>query len=341
MSQKYANRSNLGLTLALWLSHDLYDHNPEDAPDDGCEIISVTTLLKPTKALILGHRIPQDEQEVDLADLVASRLGQATHSGIENAFLVGNLEKRLISIGVPANVAAKVVVNPDPEVVQANPHLIPVYLEKRAYRKIETSSGRKVWISGKFDQVIAGRPEDNKITTTYKYSKLDDTEKSDYGIQMSLYRWLNPDIITSDVGQINFVFKDWKRGEVGRMPNYPDEQVKEAAIQLMDEQTAEAFVRQKLDDIERNARAPSQADMTRCTDEELWRTDPVHKYYANPEVAKKGGRATKNFPSYAAAMEHRNKQNKGEVVTIPGRVRRCGYCDAAPACEQRREYIED
>jgi hypothetical protein len=82
--------------------------------------------------------------------------------------------------------------------------------------------------------------------------------------------------------------------------------------------------------------------MPRCKDEELWKSPDVHKYYKNPETLKKGGRATKNFDSYPAAMAHKAKQNGiGVIKTIPGEVRRCSYCDGAPLCTQRLEYKTD
>ena len=331
------NSSGLGLTMALWLASDDYDHDPEDAPTDA-PIISVTDLLKPTKALVLGHRVPDEQNNVDLQDLVASRIGQSIHTAIENALKSEARTDILTRIGTANRIKNAIRINPDPEELKKDPSLVPIYVEKRSYRPVITSNGTKIYISGKFDQVLAGAIEDNKIVGVYKYMKMDDGETSDYALQQSMYRWLNPEIITSSVGCVNFIFKDWKRSDVGRIKGYPETQVKEMRIQLMAPEKIEKLIIAKLDDILKCVPMQHEKHMTRCTDEELWRDDPVHKYYKNPETAKNNGRSTKNFESYGEAMAHKAKMGVGVIVTKPGVVRRCNYCKAAPLCTQRLEY---
>lgn len=333
------NPNNLNITLALWLATDTYDYSPVGAPNDGVPILSVTQLLKPTKALILAHQLPDKDREVVLEDLTKSRMGQAIHKAIEDAYESPNMDVILRSIGFPASLVERIFVNPTKDYVKTHPDCIPIYIEKRNYRKIITTAGTPIWISGKFDQVVNGRPEDNKSTGVYSYIKMDQSEKGDYALQMAMYKWLDPETITSDTGVINFIFTDWKGGDVSRIDNYPPKPVAEMAVSLMDEATAEQFIRAKLDEIESNS-APdlSEVDMVRCKDEELWRSNDVHKYYANPEVASRKGRATRNFDSYPEALNYKATQGKGVVVTTPGEVKRCSYCDAAPLCTQRLEY---
>ena len=33
--------------------------------------------------------------------------------------------------------------------------------------------------------------------------------------------------------------------------------------------------------------------------------------------------------------------NVGDVLTVPGEVVKCKYCDAAPVCQQKNTYILD
>lgn len=332
------NSTNLGITMALWLGTDTYDYTPVDAPQDDLPIISVTQLLKPTKALILSQMVPEADSQVELVKQAANRLGSSIHMAIEAAFENPNRDVILKSLGFPAQLADNLAVNPNEKFLEDHPNTIPVYLEKRAYRKIKTSAGTEVWISGKFDQVIGGEPEDNKSTKAYSYIKMDQSERGNYALQMAMYKWLSPKLITSEMGKINFIFTDWKASEVSRIDNYPPYPVMEMAVPLMDEQTAEKFIRAKLDDIEKNA-VLSQDDMVRCADDELWRGDDVHKYYADPDTAARGGRATKNFETYAQAMNFKQEKGKGVIITVPGEVKRCSYCDAAPVCKQRLEYV--
>jgi hypothetical protein len=337
-TKRLLNSTNLDITMALWLATDTYDHFPEDAPDDDTPIISVTQLLKPTKALVLAQRIPPEEAEVEITDLMAARLGQSIHAAIEHAYKNHNMDLVLRSLGFPASLVDRIIVNPTKEALEKKQNPFPIYLEKRAYRKIKTTAGTEVWISGKFDQVVNGKPEDNKSTKVYSYTKMDQSESGDYALQMGMYKWLNPEIITSDMGQINFILTDWNRRDAGR-DGYPPKSVLSMPVSLMDPADAEKFIRTKLDEIEQNAELP-EADIVRCKDEELWRSDDVHKYYADPETAARNGRATKNFDSYAEAQNYRTTKGKGVVKTVPGEVKRCGYCEAAPLCIQRLEYVE-
>lgn len=336
------NQANLGLTMALWLAHDTYDYEPENAPKDDLPMISATELLKPTKSLVLSNRVPAEENPIDLQDLLAARMGQSIHSGIEDAVVSKKRDQILEKIGAAQHVIDNLIVNPTPEQLKEDTSLIPLYLEQRNYRLIETTNGTKIWISGQFDQVFAGRAEDNKTTSTYKWLKMDQSEKTDFARQLSIYRWISPEIITSEVGIINFIFKDWKKSEASRIENYPPFPVSELPVQLMSLQDTETFIRQKLDEILAAIPLQNDEDMPRCKDEELWKQPDVHKYYKNPETLKKGGRATKNFDSYPAAMAHKSKQGGvGVIKTVPGEVRRCSYCDGAPLCTQRLEYKTD
>ncbi|WP_299377241.1 hypothetical protein [uncultured Kiloniella sp.] len=336
------NQANLGLVMAAWLAHDTYDHDPVDAPQDDNPIVSATTLLKPTKALVLGHRVPPEDNAIDLQDLVAARMGQSIHSGIESAIFSDARDQILRKIGTAQHIIDNLVINPKKKLLEQNPSAVPLYLEQRRFRMITATNGTKVWISGQFDQVFAGRVEDNKTTSTYKWMKMDQSEKSDFAIQLSIYRWLDPEVITSEVGIINFIFKDWKRGEASRIDNYPPFPVSELPVQLMSLEETERFIIKKIDEILATVPMKHESDMPRCKEEELWKQPDVHKYYKNPETAQKNGRATKNFDSYPAAMQHKAKAGGvGVIKTFPGEVRRCSYCDAAPLCTQRLEYQTD
>ena len=335
----FKNASNLGLTLAAWLTYDTYDHNPKDAPDDGLPIISATSLLKPTKALILGHKVPKQDAVVEISDLVKSRVGQAVHALLEEAILEAKNNKELLNqVGIPNQLLERMVINPTDQYLKENPQAIPAYIEQRFYRLLETSSGYKIWISGKADQIIGGSVEDNKTTSTYKYIKLDPTEIGEYSKQQSIYRWLAPTKVTSDVGKINFIFTDWKAGDVGRIPSYPTKPAMEVPINLMSLADTEAMLIQKIEEIRTNLNVQHQDDMVRCDESELWKAPDVYKYYASEETALAGGRASKNFTSHSAAMLHQAQKNKGVVRVVPGEVKRCSYCDAAPICTQRLEY---
>ena len=158
------NNTNLGLSMVLWLGHDSYDHNPEGAEDIDGPIVSATTLLKPTRSLILGSRIQGSDAEVDIASLGAARIGQSIHGSIEDAFASPNRDALLEKMGYPPGLIKKLRINPTAADIEADPSIVPIYLEQRAFKQVTLTSGAKLWISGKYDQVIAGQVEDNKST---------------------------------------------------------------------------------------------------------------------------------------------------------------------------------
>lgn len=276
--------------------------------------------------------------EVDISSLAASAIGQAIHTAIEDSYSSSARDELLAKLGYPKRVIDNLAINPTDEEVAANPQMIPIYLEQRAFRKVTLSSGTQLWVSGKYDQVVAGQVEDNKSTSAYKYCHMGQSEKSDYAKQQSIYRWLSPDKITSENGRINFIIKDWKKGDVNRIKNYPPNQVVELPVQLMSLKDTERMIISKLDELERCGNLLEE-DLPRCADEDLWKRPDTHKYYSDPEKAKLGGRSTKNFDSIGEASAHKAAKGKGVIVTVPGPVKRCEYCNGAPLCTQRLEYI--
>lgn len=326
MPKSIKNDSGLSLAMSVWLAHDDYDNGASEVIDG--EVISVTTLMKPTRQFILSQMVPPSEDLPDVVDQISARFGHAIHDSVENAWLHYN--KSMTKLGFPEKVISNVMVNPSDEQLATNINAIPVYLEQRAFRKIDG-----VTISGKFDQIINGEINDTKTTSVYTY--LNGSKQEDYRIQLSIYRWLNPKKITSEIGYIQHVFTDWQRMMTKQNPDYPKHRVVEYKVVLMSLAETEAWIRNKLAEIRKNI-GLSQDNMIRCNDKQLWRSDPKWKYYSKPESVKAGGRATKNFDDPASANAHLSSAGKGVVVLVPGKVKACGYCFAFPICKQKDEY---
>jgi hypothetical protein len=80
-------------------------------------------------------------------------------------------------------------------------------------------------------------------------------------------------------------------------------------------------------------------DIPECNEEELWRSEPVFKYYAKVEAT---GRSTKNFDTLLEAREHMSsKGGKGRIDSVPGVVKACLYCPAFSVCLQKDRLIAD
>ena len=318
---RFTNLHQIDISMAVWLVHDDYDFLPRE------RAISATALLKPTRQIILSGRVTGEALE-DISARISMRLGHAIHDSIEHAWKTG-YKRSLSLLGLPDKVIARFKINPDPKEVQ--PEDIPVYIEQRGYRKL----GEWV-ISGKLDMAVNGRLKDAKSTSVFSFIKGNKDEN--YRLQLSFYKWLHSDKVTDDEGDIQFVFTDWQKSMVNTIPGYPPIRIANHTVSLYSEQETETLIASKIEDLVRYQDA-SQDALPRCTDEELWRSEPVYKYYSDP--TKTDGRATKNFDSLIEANNHLAEKRKGVVKTVPGQVKACLYCRAFEICEQRKEYTFD
>ena len=326
---RLTNNGGVSLAMAVWLAHDDYTDGREEFA--GKNVISVTSLLKPTRQIVLANRVPREDRQEDVLDRIAARFGQAIHNDIEHSWEHG-YAKAMAALGYPQKLIDSVVINPDPAEVTED--MIPVYLEQRSFREIDVD-GVKIIISGKFDQIIAGEINDTKTTSVYAY--INRSKEDDYQIQGSAYRWLNPKLVTSETMKIQHIFTDWQRSQSKSNPKYPPHRMIEFSVDLLSEKETESWIKNKLREIIAN-QGLEDPDLIRCGDKDLWRSEPQYKYYADPAKAALGGRSTKNFDTYSEAQQYAAKQGKGTVIVVPGKVKACPYCPGRSICNQSLEY---
>ena len=320
MQPRYTNVSNVPLSMAVFLATDGYDY--VDDPN----YISATSIIKPLRQLILASRVKGDDVAVDLTNMVASRMGSAIHDSIERAWK-SNYKGALQILGYPSKVIEKVRINPSKE--ELEPDSIPIYLEQRGFKKVG-----KWTIGGKFDFVGDGRVEDFKSTSTY--TAINKSKDNDYILQGSIYRWLNPDIITRDEMAIQFIFTDWSAAKARADANYPQSRIQQRVLKLKSIQETEAFITRKLRMIEMYWDAKEE-QIPECSDEDLWRSEPVFKYYKNPA---KTSRSTKNFEHRQDALQRQAEDGHvGVVIEQPGQVTACRYCAGFSICSQKDKLI--
>lgn len=329
--KKVTNNHSIDLPIAVWLLQNGYYSGADIAPDG--ELISVTTLMKPTRRLILERQVDYEQEEFDVGDLVSSRMGHSIHEGIERAWSEGDWQGAMRRLHYPQSVIDRIKINPDPETIGEDD--IPIFLEQRQFKKIGD-----IVLTGQLDFSISGAYRDVKSTSVWSY--LSDDKDGDYILQGSMYRYIMPEMIWKDTMRIEFVFTDWSRAMSKTVPNYPQTKAAHKDFKLMSIEDTEKWILEKIHDIKRNAKHTHNQDkMVRCTDKELWKSPETYAYYSNPENAKKGGRAQKKFKSRVDAEEHRAQKGKGVVITIKGEVKACEYCPAFSVCEQRKEYFPD
>lgn len=315
--QKYSNSQGISLPMAVWLARDEYKH------DDRTNVISVTTLLKSTREIVLTSRVPSGTALLDISSLLASRLGTSLHNSVEQAW-TENHAQAMADLGMPPGLIKRVKVNPtNPE-----PDDICVYLEQR----VEKVVGKWI-ISGQYDIVFNGQVQDVKSTSTFTYTA--GIKAEDYTLQGSLYRWLSPpDLIVDDVMAVQFLFKDWSANRAKSDSAYPKLPILEQKFPLLSVQEADSYVHKKLTEIEYYWDKPD-SEIPLCTPKELWQRGSTFKYYANPDAK----RATKNFDNLLAAQQHLAEKGKGIVKEVKDQPTKCLYCNAASVCEQFKDMV--
>ena len=206
MAFTYTNKNNLPLALAVFLMYDKYEY------DERPNSISATGLIKPLRQLILSKQNPDLSKTVDIADLVATRMGSAIHKGCEEAWTdTQNVKNAQTALGASEDAIDSIKINPP----YVKPGETPVYVEQRVEKEIINFI-----ISGKYDLVLDGTLNDYKSTSVWSY--VFDSNADSYVKQGSIYKWLSPDKITSDYVNINYIFTDWSAAKArADVKSYP------------------------------------------------------------------------------------------------------------------------
>jgi len=194
------------------------------------------------------------------------------------------------------------------------------FKERRFYAELSGFT-----ISGKMDALIAGVIRDNKSTSV---RKIVHGEFEDYIKQLSIYRWLlaKNGIEAANYAFIDFFFTDWKKSDAAKGGGYPPLRYQEQQIALWSLAQTESYISERLGEF-----AFALGCLPECTPEELWQTPTTYAYFTKAGTAK----ATKVYQeSELSEAEQRVAESGGVLEKRAGKAKRCGYCTAAPFCEQ-------
>jgi hypothetical protein len=268
--------------------------------------------------------------EIDISTFIASRLGTAIHNSIEKAWKT-NYRRALHLLGYSQKMIDRVLINPTAEELAAADHPIPVYIEQRAEKELDGYI-----VHGGYDFIGDGYLEDFKSTGVYSY--IHKSNRENHRLQGSIYRWLDPEKITSDHMLVQYAFTDWSKLQamIQKDKGYPQSRLVTDKIPLLSMEDTERYIRQKIAEIEHFKTLP-EAEMPFCTKEELWQSDTVYKYFSKPDAKRSSG----NFDNYYEAHLKMTEAGKGFVKEFPGEVRRCGYCPAYDLCTQKDIYLTE
>lgn len=311
MSDKYlTNEKHHPLPLAVWLANDTYDY------DDRENTISTTTLLKPIRQIVLARQNKDNLKIQDVDNLINVSMGSALHDSVEQAWKDRDKAiKTMIQLGI------------------SELHATKIFDETKFEDRLEKQVGDWI-VTGKYDIVSQGAVGDVKSSSVYGY--LLGSSDWQYKMQMSIYRWLDPELITEDIGTNFYIFTDWSRVKALQDKQYPQSRIQTKTHVLESVETVDRFIKQKLTLIDKYLPIFDQDKIPECTPEELWQDPDKYAYYKNPSAK----RATALFDDYNEAADRMIKDgNVGRIEHREGLAKACQYCNVANLCEQRKKLM--
>lgn len=179
-------------------------------------------------------------------------------------------------------------------------------------------------VSGQFDVMhLEERTiSDYKVTTTYKQHGSDSWTR-----QMNVLRWLaHKNGSAIDRLQIVAIFRDWRKTESERNPEYPKAAIQVIPVPVWPLDETEEYIRERVA-LHQEAAEGVEID---CTDEERWYSGTS---YALIKPGNK--RATKVS---ATPFPEAEIPEGMHVLERPGEYKRClHYCDVSAFCSQWHE----
>ena len=301
----------LPLPIQVWLAADAYEGKND------LSHISATNLINDSHKIVLENQIKNelDTSDEGLLNMFASRRGTAIHSALENVWTNDNLRNKALDALGLKELKERIVINQHKE----NPNQISIWLEQRAYKKIDDMT-----VNGQFDMVMDGQVIDYKNTSVFTY--MHKTKVEDYKIQGSIYKWLNPDLITSDTIKIIYIMHDWTAKNAKINPDYPQSPVIDEDYDLYSLDYIEGYIKNKIHEIKNGG-------TLECT-KSLKLSDPVWQYFS-----KSGCKAIKNFGNQTDANHYVMTKGKGFIKMKPQKATGCKYCKARSICKQYADLL--
>ena len=260
-----------------------------DKYDSGDSDFSTTTLNKPPMIYVLEQ---QHEVEQDAADLLPSYTGTMVHDGIEDSLKDNEryvVEERFYRT---------------------------IYINESPIEKKEFLIGGQIDLFDRETQLLW----DHKNSSIYKFLKGD---HDDYVKQHSVNKWIMEGNGYEVKGaRVSGFPSDWKRSDARYDPNYPQIRFVPLEVELWDEITTMAYIKQSILD----KLYAMQGKIRPCSAKERWQRP--NKY----ALMKEGSaRAIKLYDSKEEAVEA--LKDGYYVEDRPGKAIRCeDWCDVRQWC---------
>lgn len=318
---KIKNDLGIDWIIAGWLASNTYTGSNSDS------YISASSFCRSVRQNVLGRLIEKsgEEDPIDISTMLKASTGTALHRDIqavwENPVII---TEALKSLGYTDTQIKNIHINPSEPVDGTN-----LWFEKRATREIGDWT-----VTGQFDLVVDDTIHDFKSTSVYTY--INKTKEEDYKIQLSIYRWLNRELIKNDIGIIHYIFTDWNKINVYSTDGYPNHPFVSININLMSLDETEEFIKKRIRDIDYYTENLNELPL--CDDHHLMISKETWQYFTSATSSK----AYRNFDTKLEALKYmQSKGGKGIVKQKQLEPVGCKYCNCCSKCNQYKSFIQN
>lgn len=318
---KIKNDLGIDWIIAGWLASNTYTGSNSDS------YISASSFCRSVRQNVLGRLIEKsgEEDPIDISTMLKASTGTALHRDIqavwENPVII---TEALKSLDYTDTQIKNIHINPSEPTDGTN-----LWFEKRATREIGDWT-----VTGQFDLVVDDTIHDFKSTSVYTY--INKTKEEDYKIQLSIYRWLNRELIKNDIGIIHYIFTDWNKNNVYSTDGYPNHPFVSININLMSLDETEEFIKKRIRDIDYYTENLNELPL--CDDHHLMISKETWQYFSTASSS----RASKNFDTKLEALKYmQSKGGKGIVKQKQLEPVGCKYCNCCSKCNQYKSFIQN
>lgn len=305
---KFTNTTNIPKELAIFaIFHSAsYDGKPTTATN-----MSVSDFLTPMRKLLYKIKNPPIEEISDVAYIMKSAKGTAMHSGLEQALAwYGGYKQEIRSETERMGVT-----------ISGKFDLIDESTMTIKDLKNVSSFAYKMLM----DDMVKLQTMDNSLSVHERMKYIPTYTK--YQLQLSMYRWLNPDLDLKPWGDIIFSLNNG-----GGFDNYPIDNFHRFPLLLNEE--IEQFVIDHLTQVQAHL---ANDTMPFCSDEERGKRNGEWKLQrmspTNHSMSTVRGSKFDNESDFRDFVRKSGRAGDQEVITEPTCVL-CNYCAFSSTCDQ-------
>ena len=306
---KFTNNSNIPKELCIFA---IYHAAQYDGKQTTATNMSVSDFLTPMRKLLYKIKNPPVDEPSDVAYIIKSAKGTSMHSGLEEALEWYG--------GYKQEIRSEVVV--DGVTVSGKFDLID--LETNTIKDLKhCSSFAYKLLMQDMDKL---QTLDNTLTLEERLISIPTYSK--YQLQMSMYKWLNPDLNLKPWGDIIFSLNDG-----GGMERYPIDNFHRFPLLLAEE--IEGFVKRRIAIVKQHLAddtMPLCSDKDRGKREGEWKLQRVSPTTGKPATVR--GSKFNNPADLADFIRTKGKAGDIESVTEPTYAL-CNYCAHSSICDQQ------